>query len=63
MAEPGGFDALPEEDEMYNALMGEPALLLVLCQVYAQDSVCLSAQYEAPDVCQQVLGLTAPATR
>ena len=62
-AEPGGFDALPEEDEMYNALMEEPALLLVLCQVYAQDSVCLSAQYEAPDVCQQVLGLTAPATR
>lgn len=56
---PSGFNALPEEGEMYTALMEEPALLLVLCQVYAQDSACLSAQYEAPNVCQQVLGLTA----
>merc|ERR1711998_206587 len=53
-----GFHALPSENEMYTALMEEPGLLLMLCQVYAQDSVCLSALYEAPEVCQRVLGLT-----
>ena len=47
----------PTEDELYHALLGEPALVLSLCHVYAQDALCLSEQYEPPLACRQLLGL------
>ena len=36
-------------------LHAEPALLLPICYMYAQDSACLSAQYEPPEACKQLL--------
>ena len=50
-----GFEALPGEAELYQALEKEDALLLSLCSVYAQDALCLSTQYKVPQVCRAVL--------
>ena len=49
-----GFEALPQSEELYVALQSEQALMLSLCQVYAQDSLCLSAQYELPPICREL---------
>ena len=43
---------LPDEHELYDALMGEHALLIQICYVYAQDSLCLAHEYELPEPCR-----------
>jgi hypothetical protein len=50
-----GFANLPDEEEVFNTLRAEPALLVSLCHVYAQDTACLAAQYEPPPVCRSLL--------
>lgn len=50
-----GFARLPHEDELYATLLQEHALLLSVCHVYAQDSFCLSAQYDLPAPCKELL--------
>ena len=52
-----GFANMPHEDELYDTLLKEHALLLSICHVYAQDSLCLAAQYEPPAPCRELLGL------
>ena len=52
-----GFAKLPKEDEIYSTLINEHALLLSLCHVYAQDSLCLASQYTPPEPCRTLLGL------
>ncbi len=47
--------SLPDEHELLEALRAEPALLVTLCHVYAQDMLCLGAQYEPPEVCKELL--------
>ena len=46
-----------EEEELDDALLGEPSLLLSLCHTYAQDAACLSAQYVVPEACRELLGV------
>ena len=50
-----GFMALPTEDELYDTLNREHALLLSLCHVYAQDMLCLASQFEPPPLCRALL--------
>ena len=50
-----GYSWLPTEDELHDALLAEPALLVSLCHIYAQDSLCLAAHYAPPTVCRELL--------
>ena len=54
-----GFSALPSEEELSHALSNEHALIMTLCHVYAQDSICLSELYEPPPMCRLLLGVMA----
>ena len=53
----GNAAQLPSEGELEQTLRGDHALMLSLCQHYAQDSLCLAAQYDMPSPCAELFEL------